>query len=269
MLRLPDPRGLGRPSERGFALLAVFWIVVLLALIASATLHEYRRDLHLTRNILAIAQAEALAGAGLKRAVFELLRAPDGQSWRSDGTRNAFIHDGVEIVVVIEDEGGKLDLNRADRASLLAVFDQINAATDLNNGMVDAILQRRVDQMDTGGFTSLVDLLGVLGIDRTFLNRISTLLTVHTGDRDFDPLAAHPDLLGALRGLDTDQLAVFLEDRDRRAAIAPYRSNDKIYTVRATITTPEGADITRQTIVSLTPRSGALYAVLESRRLWE
>ena len=60
-------------SARGLALVTVLWVLVLLALIAASFTATTRTEVNLTRNLVENAQAEALAEAGLARALLGLL----------------------------------------------------------------------------------------------------------------------------------------------------------------------------------------------------
>ncbi len=60
-------------GPRGLALVTVLWVLVLLALIAASFTATTRTEINLTRNEIDNAQAEALAEAGLARALLGLL----------------------------------------------------------------------------------------------------------------------------------------------------------------------------------------------------
>ncbi len=59
--------------QRGIALVAVLWTVLLLSLIAANFLTQTRTDARITRNLIDNAEAEALADAGVYRAILGLL----------------------------------------------------------------------------------------------------------------------------------------------------------------------------------------------------
>jgi general secretion pathway protein K len=60
-------------SSRGLALVTVLWVLVLLSLVAASFTATTRTEVNLTRNLIESAQAEALADAGVYRAIHELL----------------------------------------------------------------------------------------------------------------------------------------------------------------------------------------------------
>lgn len=57
----------------GLALVTVLWVLVLLALVAASFTRTTRTEINLTRNLIESAKAEALADAGVYRAIHELL----------------------------------------------------------------------------------------------------------------------------------------------------------------------------------------------------
>jgi hypothetical protein len=76
-----------RPAaSRGLALVTVLWVLVLLSLMAASFTATTRTEVNLTRNLVENAQAEALAEAGLARALLALLA----------GRRNIDLGDAVE-----------------------------------------------------------------------------------------------------------------------------------------------------------------------------
>ncbi len=59
--------------SRGLALVTVLWVLVLLSLVAASFTRTIRTEINLTRNLIDNAEAEALADAGVYRAIHELL----------------------------------------------------------------------------------------------------------------------------------------------------------------------------------------------------
>src|SRR5579862_1707891 len=105
-------------SAQGFALFIVLWFLVLLAAVGTYLLANARTEVALAHNIRAAAHAEALADAGIARAVFSLTDpAPEGR-WRLDGTEYHLSLSGGEITIRLGDEAQKIDPNAAS-ASLM------------------------------------------------------------------------------------------------------------------------------------------------------
>ncbi|MEE8272388.1 MAG: hypothetical protein V3R98_11745 [Alphaproteobacteria bacterium] len=192
---LPTGTGRGgrRPAgQRGVALIAVLWTVALLSLMAMAFLAETRSHANLTRNLLENAKAEALADAGVYRAVAGLLDADFITGWRADGTVYTLAMGEGEVRITIADEGGKIDLNRAPDALLAGLFGALGVPEGEAAPLVDAIadfrdgdaLRRAAGAEDAdyaaagrawgakdAPFESVAELQQVLGIDRALRHR--------------------------------------------------------------------------------------------------
>ncbi|MDP6952033.1 MAG: type II secretion system protein GspK, partial [Alphaproteobacteria bacterium] len=80
--------------QRGVALIAVLWVLTLLAVVATAVTVDARTEMALARNAEAGAKAEALADAGVKRAALMLMsRRP-----RNVRDRDEARDPGVDVV---------------------------------------------------------------------------------------------------------------------------------------------------------------------------
>ncbi len=129
----------GEPN--GIALVAVLWVLVLLSVMAGDFLRESRSQTQLARNLLENARARALAEAGVHRAIFDLLD-PKGQ-WQVDGTVYGFPFGEGKVSVSIQDEGGKINLNRARDELLQGLFVVFDLDEEAAAHLVDAIADFR------------------------------------------------------------------------------------------------------------------------------
>jgi general secretion pathway protein K len=130
-------------DQRGIALIAVLWVVAILALVAALFMREARTEIALTRNLAEEAKAEALAEAGVNRAIVILLGLDDSVHWRVDGTPFAFAYAGGTVQVSLQDEGGKIDLNRAGDAVLQGLLTSVGVGPEAAQHLVDAIADFR------------------------------------------------------------------------------------------------------------------------------
>jgi hypothetical protein len=78
-------RGARSGGQGGLALVVVLWVLVLLALMAASFTRTTRTEVNITRNLIDNAEAEALADAGVYRAVLALLDPDPAQRPRRDG----------------------------------------------------------------------------------------------------------------------------------------------------------------------------------------
>ena len=209
------------PRQRGIALVAVLWALVLLAVIAATVLRESRTQSRLARNFLVGAQAEALADGGVHRAIAGLMMPVSAGGWRVDGTVYAWRTGGGEVRIRIQDEGGKIDLNRANGGQLTNLFLAVGLEPLSAEALADAIRDYR-DPDDTrrpagaedgdygaaglphgakdGPFEALEELHQVLGMTRETYTAVAPALTVHSNRRRPDRRVAPALVTAALQG---------------------------------------------------------------------
>jgi type II secretory pathway pseudopilin PulG len=111
-----------RRRERGFALVAVLWLLLLLSIIGGVMLVEARSERRQAATEATLLQARLTADAGIDRAILSLVNGGDAERWRLDGTPRALRLFDRDIEVRIESEAGKIDLNAAPPPLLAALF---------------------------------------------------------------------------------------------------------------------------------------------------
>src|SRR6266540_5538711 len=120
---LPPSTALYRPvawsGERGFALLAVLWMLTALVLLAAAALAVARTGSQATRNRILLARAE-----WAREACGEILL----RRWASPPAPPTARLDSVDLgrgtwcTAALDDPSSRLNLNLADRAALVGVL---------------------------------------------------------------------------------------------------------------------------------------------------
>jgi general secretion pathway protein K len=136
-------------SRRGFALVLVLGIMVLLAILAAGIAFSVRGEMNVAAEFSDRTRARYLAYAGLQRALAELSTDNPGvdgylETWaelRSDDEGWEF-EDGI-FIVRVTDETGKLNINTADRDTLVAFFTQITGDSVQAEEIADAIIDWR------------------------------------------------------------------------------------------------------------------------------
>lgn len=216
-------RGRTHGHQRGIALVIVLWSLVLLAVIAAGFAADSRTETKLTHNLVENAKAEALAEAGLHRAILELLKPVAERRLTVQDAPVRFSFGGGEIFLSVEDEGGKIDLNRAPDKQLQGLFAAVgiegqdaarlvNAIADFRDG--DAL--RRADGAEDDDyraaglghgakdrpFEDIEELKQVLGMTPELYDRIAPALTVHSRSRRVNRNTASPLVLRAITGVD-------------------------------------------------------------------
>ncbi len=211
-----------RHSERGVALVAVLLVAALLAAIAAAFTLNARTQAITARNTVEGARARALADAGVNWAVF-LIQQPDQiQSLAppADGTPVAHAFPGGVVTVSVQDEAGKVDLNRANEALLRGLFIAAGLERADAQGLADAVMDyrdpddlRRLngaedDDYRAAGlafgakdarFESVDELRRVLGMTEEVFAMVAGALTVH-GKRRVKTAVATPLARAAMSG---------------------------------------------------------------------
>jgi general secretion pathway protein K len=272
--------------QRGVALVLVIWIAVLLLVIASSFILERRSEMLVVRNSASIARAEAIADAGVNRAIFELYRigAPADQ-WKRDGTVYDWAFDGAAVKVVIRDESAKIDINAASDLLLRGLFLSAGVQDDEAAKLVDAILDwRDADSLRrpngaeepeyraaglsygpaNAPFQAIEELQLVLGMRPEVYRRIAPLITVFSRQGGVNTQIATRDVLLAIPGMTSDVVDNFIVQREAaRAAGQPLPllpqaaaynvGGSGLVTVRSEARLDDGTSFAREAVAVLRP----------------
>lgn len=242
-----------RRAERGLALIAVLWAAVLLAVLALQLNAGVRSNARLAANLIEAAKAEALADAGVYRALLAVLDSEPVPAFGEElaatlGDRpnlRRVLLDRPEIVesvllrrlraAALDDswrrDGTVYAWAQGDGMVRIAIQDEAGKV-DLNVGSEELILALlRSAGLDDGpaaaALSALATMAGVDGQDgyrrvadlrRTGLSehlyeRLAPLITVHSGLMGIDPLVAPVEVLAALPGIDDATLSILLQAR--------------------------------------------------------
>jgi general secretion pathway protein K len=270
------PRTLPRPgpgASRGVALIAVLWIVALLTVIGTGFALDMRTETTLTQELLAGARARAAAEAGVFRGIWEVLKPDRRRRWRADGTQRPWSFRSYRVIIALQDEGGRIDLNSGSRELLGALLTANGVEDERRAALVDAIqdwrdaddarsakgaedpeyqAEGRAAGAKDAPFNTVAELQQVLGMSRRLYERLAPALTVHSHLPGVDAQLAPPSVLRALltgEGGSEDVLDKFLADKEREA------------------TEPTGAGEPRPTVIpGLNPRflstsNGEIYTI--------
>ncbi|HEY3518554.1 MAG TPA: hypothetical protein VGL98_16010 [Gammaproteobacteria bacterium] len=131
-------------AARGYALVSVLWLIVLLTGITAAYHAQARVEARILTAALQRAQGEAFAEAGIWIAVREHFSATQTAQDRSNRITRTVDVDGTPVAVTIADASGLINLNAAPPelfAAVLAARSGLDAAEQA--AVVDAILDWR------------------------------------------------------------------------------------------------------------------------------
>jgi general secretion pathway protein K len=207
-------------SLRGYALVSVLWLVLLLTGIAASYHAHARVEARLLTATLQRAQAEGLAEAGVWIAAHEHFSAALSAEARSNRVTRTVDVDGTAVAVTIADASGLINLNGAPPellAAVLAARSGLNAAEQA--AVVDAILDWRDSDSRRGPagaedadyaalkrshgakdapFATVDELRLVRGMTARAYRALASALTVFGNHARVNTAAAPPEVLAAL-----------------------------------------------------------------------
>jgi general secretion pathway protein K len=200
--------------QRGFALLVVLWTVGFLAVLGTQIVAAGRSDTLLATNLKQEAVLEAAADGAVADIMFRMMAAKDAR-FQADGVIREVRVGQTPVLVRIENESDRVNLNTASRPLLRALLAQTGAAPAVADRVAAAILDWRtsgVSPRPNGAkapdyraaglnygppgsqFQSVAELADVLGMTPDMFERLAPHITVLTdGDPDIstlDPVVA-------------------------------------------------------------------------------
>ena len=230
----------------GFIIVAVLWILVALATLASIY------SIYINNSALAVSgmddglQAEALVSAGLELTAYRLAVSKDKDKDKDNDkdkdkdaqrpTRGQFVFrlGRANVTVNYSSETARIDLNAAPKVLLAGFFAAIGASNDDADRYADRIIgwRQRPKPMDQAGEAALYRSAGlpylprgapfahaselwlVQGLPPELIRRALPFVTVYSGRPDINVFDAPPELIAALPDMTPARLATFLNQRD-------------------------------------------------------
>ena len=221
--------------QSGVALVLVLWMLALLSVIAGSLVFSSRTEVLMAGNLASLAQAEALADAGIHKAIHELARPPtDLQRWKGDGLTRPWNFQGANLRVTILDESAKVNINAAPIELLKGLFRALGVAEPEADALADAVADwRDADDLRSlhgaekaeyaaagrnygpanAPFETTEELRQVLGMNDDLFRKLELLVTVHSRQSGINPAVAPREALLALPGTTPEQVDVFLAQR--------------------------------------------------------
>lgn len=274
-------------GQRGIALVMVIWAMALLTVLASNFTATGRTETRLAANQVEAARAQAVADAGVYRAIQGLLEADPVLAWHAREAPYGFALGGAQARLQIIDEGGKIDLNVGSDELLRGLL--LQAVTDeaTVNELLDAIADFRdgdnlrrlhgaededylaadlpFDAKDAP-FEAVEELLQVKGMTFDRYRKIAPYLTVFSGEFQVNMNTAPRPVLAAIPGIDEAGVEALLalrglseDDQLDQLETAPPEIFDflvefgpLVYTIRSEGRTPGGGVFLREAVVRLT-----------------
>ena len=205
-------------GQSGFALLIVLWTVGFLALVGTWLVAAGRSDTHLADNLKQEAMLRAAADGAVAHVMFAMQAGHD-PAFQPGGAERELRIGQTPVLVRIENENDRINLNTASLALLRALLIEIGAPPAQADRLAAAILDWRTSGANPrrGGakapdyraaglawgppgtpFQSLDELTDVLGVTPALFARLAPHLTVLT-DSDPDMSTRDPVVARALK----------------------------------------------------------------------
>jgi general secretion pathway protein K len=253
----------GIPREqRGFALLIVLWVLVLIALIVGHVAGSGRTELRIAGNLAANAVTQAAADGAIYEAIFHLSEAQPGRRWPPDGQPHELRIGDSAITVWIYDEAARINPNIAPLSLLQGLLQAVGVkpeqAADLAQSIGEWVGSEEITVSGTqiaaeyraagldyapprAPLESLDELRRVRGMTEPLLAALKPHLTLF-GPAAPDPASADPAVIAAIAFASGDPNAA------PAAANAP-----AIVTARIRVTAhgPSNAEISRMSVVRI------------------
>jgi general secretion pathway protein K len=258
--RLELARSLGLSNQRGVALIVVLWIFIFLFVVAFEFSQTVREEGTAALRYSDETQGYYLAVAGFQRGLYDFLNQVPAARLQADAKpddpfdgawREEKLGGGVFRERLI-DEGGKVNLNRADEAMLRRIFTNLGVEEPRRSILIDSILDWR-DSDDlhrtngaeseyyltlprpytakNGTFDSVEDLLWVRGVTSALFygdfedeqtdpaqERPVGLRAIFTIDSPIDRVnlrTASAEVIHALTAIPLEKARAFIEDRKK------------------------------------------------------
>jgi general secretion pathway protein K len=220
-------------TELGLALVLVLWALVLLTTVGLSFGFAARVETAAGTALGDEVRAEAVAAAGVRRAMVALLAEDQDQRWPLDASVREIPWPESRLQVSVRAESAKIDLNHAAPELLLGLFTNLLPEADAG-ALVDAVLARReqIGRQPSAGlerrdyrsaaraagssrqaFATVDELTRLPGFDPVNVQRLRPYLTVHGGKAKVDATSADVEVLAAVPGVTRAAAEAFVRDR--------------------------------------------------------
>jgi general secretion pathway protein K len=244
-------------SSDGFIIVAVLWILLMLATLATIySIYVGRSALSLSADNSAV-EAELLTSAALELTAYQLL-VPEKEERPTHGEFRLRLGHG-NLVVRFVSEAARIDLNEAPRRLLAGLFTTLGARRPDAERYADRVIGWRTEPkggaqdqeaslyraaglsyVPRGGpFAHVSELWLVQGLPPGLIERALPLVTVYSGQPAIDVLDAVPDVLAALPDMTEERLDNILNRRET-LTMAPKSAADLLGADEPAATTKGG-----------------------------
>ena len=250
-----------RSNRDGFALVAVVWSLGLVTLLGMAVMVGAQYRTRVASSYASVVAAEAAAESAINLGIATALIGVAEPNVKFP--LRCRMPGGERVLVTVEEEAGKIDLNTASPAVLARFFIALTRDQSLGARIAERIMELRhpktkddnagpANAPPEPGFTTIMQLDQVDGISPRLFRSALRLVTVRSGRPEPDLEAASPDLRRLLN----------LEQKPMSPARGLPAGGS--VTIRADVRSPDGTRFIREALVSLA-ESGRPFVVREWR----
>lgn len=274
-----------RSGEAGYAMVAAVAAMAVLATASLTLLDATRSGTAMVAAERGQAQAAAATEAGLAIALDGLLVRDRAGRWSIDGRDRATTYDGMRLDIRVEDERGKVVLNRLDAQSVGRFVEaaglsgeraRIAAASLIDwtdedddpreNGAEREHYQRLGQRIRNGPLQSIDELAQVRGFDAATVERVRPFVTLSYGAGGFDARYAHPAAIEVMLGTGGG-IAAITRAREQQGQRTAIELGDDIdlagrpLTVAVTASGAGGVRYQRRWLIELTGSDARPYVI--------
>jgi len=185
-----------RPSNAGFALIAVLWVLAALSALTAVGLATARVGSMTTRNRIVLSRA-----AWAREACIDILRARFARDTMTLQVSKTDLGRGTWCTAKLEDPSGKVDVNRADRPTIERLMLNMGVQPSVAESILT--IRRRA---------RIYDVTQIPGVDSALAARLARVLTTR-GSIAVNLNAASREILATLPGMSTEAIEVVLSQR--------------------------------------------------------
>jgi general secretion pathway protein K len=135
------PRTAPAPEQRGFALLIVLWMLVLIAFITAHVTAAGRTEIRIAGNLAANAAAQAAADGAIYQAIFNLADPRPERRWALDRAPHDIDIGGSRVTLRLDDEDARVNPSYASPALLAALLQVVGSDPGSAASLAQAIAE--------------------------------------------------------------------------------------------------------------------------------
>lgn len=261
-------RHVSRINQAGFALVAVIWSLGLITLLGTAVIVGARYRTRVTSSVAAVAAASAAADSAINLGIMAASTKTPAKT--VNFPLRCRMPGGESVIVTLEEEAGKVDLNAATPAILARLFTALTQDQSAGTRIAERIVQfrdpRDIRSKDSNprsprnkpedakkpGFATIMQLDEIAGISPRLFRAALPLVTVRSGRPEPVAEAASPALREALN-----------LGQSPAAPIAAGSATGDV-TIRSDVRAADGTRFIREALISL-EQNGRPYVIREWR----